>query len=288
VLFVVATMQDPHSDLEVVTNVGSLEAEKCAYYAGTAGDAPEAYRFPDDDTHKVAYGTYTNEQSPNSTTCGLRKRTFWIAVIVGIIIVAAAVGGGVGGALSSKSSRHSSEANAASTGSPSEAAQSSSPPRSQARSASIVPTSTSAEPSTTVTTTSIVGPSSTLLRDCPSSNSTLYDVTLGETTMSFRKACSNSFVNANGIDNAFGRPVASLNECINLCAAYNVNNKTQIQRGSSRICNAVCWRNTFDKINDWPGGMCFGFASQNSSGSFRYKTPDETRCDSAALINQVY
>jgi hypothetical protein len=271
-LVVVATMQAPHSDLEVVPHAGALEAEKCAYYTG---DAPEAYRFPDDDTHKVAYGTYTNEQSSNYMICGLRQRTFWIAVIVGIIVVAAAVGGGVGGTLSSKSSRNS-------TSSLNDAAQS------QPKSASIVPTPTSAEPSTTVTTTSIVGPSSTLLRDCPSSNSTLYDVTLGDTTMSFRKACSNSLLNANGIDNAFGRPVASLNECINLCAAYNVNNKTQIQRGSSRICNAVCWRNTFDKINDWPGGMCFGFASQNSSGLFRYKTPDETRCDSAALINQVY
>ncbi|KAH7081225.1 hypothetical protein BKA63DRAFT_486976 [Paraphoma chrysanthemicola] len=280
-------MQAPHSDLEVVQNADIPATEKYAY---NTGDAPEAYQYPDEDTHKIAYTTDLHEQSPKSTICGLRKRTFWMVLIAAIVIVAAAVGGGVGGALSSKSSNNTSDSSTANTGN--DAAQSSSPASSQsqseARTSSTTPTPTSAEPSTTVTTTTIAGPSSTILRDCPSSNYTLYDVTLGDTTMSFRKACSRSFLNANGIESAFGRPVASLNECINLCAAYNVNNRTQIQQGSSRICNSVCWRNTFDQINDWPGGMCFGYTSQNSSGTFRYRVPDETRCDGAALINQEY
>ncbi|KAF2023314.1 hypothetical protein EK21DRAFT_105377 [Setomelanomma holmii] len=275
-------MQAPHSDLEVVHDAVGPGVQK---YAHHAADAPEPYQHRDEDTNKVAYTTYTQSEPPRSSTiCGLRRRTFWILVMVAIIIVAAAVGGGVGGALASKASDNSNKtANTANTGSNTAQSSSQAP-----QSSSLTPTSTSTEPSTTVTTTSIVGPTSTLLRDCPSSNYTLYDVTLGSTTMSFRKACGISFLNVNGIDNAFGTPVASLNDCINMCAAYNINNKTEIQAGSSRICNSVCWRNTFDKINDWPGGMCFGFASQNSSGTFRYRLPAETRCDSAALINQEY
>lgn len=269
--------QAPHSDLEVVPNQDALENQKHAYYAS----APEPYQ-PNDDTDKVVYNTDIDEQPQpqQKTICGLRKKTFWILVIVAIVVVAAAIGGGVGGALATKSSK---DRGADSAG----AAQPSATPDSQS-SSSTTPTPTSAQSSTIVSTTSIVGPSSTILRDCPSSNYTLYDVTLGNTKMSFRKACDISFLNANGIDSVVGRPVASLNDCINACALYNVNNMTQIQQGTSRICNSVCWRNTFDKVNDWPGGMCFGFTSQNSSGTFRYRMPPETRCDSAALINQEF
>jgi hypothetical protein len=105
--------------------------------------------------------------------------------------------------------------------------------------------------------------------------------------MSFRKECSISFANA-GVKNPVGKVVKSTDACIDLCARYNYNNGTQIKEGTKPICNAVCWRNTSDKINDFPGGMCFGFTSQNSSDTFKYKVPVKTRCDSAALINQIY
>jgi hypothetical protein len=261
-----------HSDLEVVPKAEAPEAQKYAYYAPDPSPAPYT------DTHKVAYHTNVHELEQGRTICGLQKRTFCIVAIVAMIAVVA-VGGAVGGALATKSSSKNADAKDATAARPS--------PQSEAP-ISITPTPTSAESSTTITTTSIVGPSSTIFRDCPSSNGSLYDVTLGDTKMSFRKACEISYVNSNGIDSAYGKPVKSLNECIDLCAAFNINNRTQIAAGTSRICNAVCWRNTFDKINDWTGGMCFGFTSQNSSGMFRYKLPAETRCDSAALINQAY
>jgi hypothetical protein len=260
----------PHSDLEVAPNTDAPEVQKFAYYA------PEPYKHDDTDTHKFPYATETEEQNHARTICGLRRRTSWIALIVAIIVVAAAVGGGVGSTLVSKSSSSNSTTSKADA------------PQSEASIPSTTPTPTSVDTKPNITTTSIVGPSSTILRDCPSSNDTLYDVTHGDTRMSFRKECDISFVNVNGIDNAFGKPVQSLNDCIDLCAAFNINNRTQIAAGTSRICNAVCWRNTFDKINDWAGGMCFGFTSQNSSGTFRYKLPAETRCDSAALINQAF
>lgn len=263
----------PYSDLEVVPNTDAPEAQKYVYLQY---DAPEPFVQPDSDTLKCTATTVEHERSEGKSICGLRKRTFWAALIAALILVAAAVGGGIGGALSSKSSDNNKNAEDADAS------------QSEHSTPSNTPTPTSDSPKTNVTTTSIVGPSSTILRDCPSSNDTLYDVTIGMTKMSFRKECGTSFVNVNGNRNTVGRPVKSLNDCIDLCAQYNFNNGTQIKAGINPICNVVCWRNTFDKSNDWPGGMCFGFTSQNSSDTFKYTLPAETRCDSAALINQIY
>jgi hypothetical protein len=271
----------PHSDLEVVPKAEALDAQKYAYYA------PEQNPNPNTDTHKIAYNTHNDVQENilRQSICGMRRKVFWIIVILAIIVVVGAVGGGVGGALASKSSGSNNTNNSGN------AAGATQPPRdssSPATTPTPTPTPTSAQSSTSVTTTSIVGPSSTILRDCPSSNGTLYDITLGDTKMTFRKACETSFLNANGIDNVVGKPVKSLNECIDSCAAFNISNRTQIAAGTNKLCNAVCWRNTFDKTNDWTGGMCFGFTTQNSSSTFRYRMPAETICDSAALINQAF
>jgi hypothetical protein len=266
----------PHSDLEVVPKEEALQAQKYAYYA------PEHHQNLETDTHKVAYDSTKNIHEAarqQKTICGMRRRIFWIVVILAIIAVAGAVGGAVGGALASKASRSNKTSNNAN------AAGASQPPRAGS---SPVATPTSAQPSTSVTTTSIIGPSSTILRDCPSSNNTLYDFATGETKMTFRKACDISFLNANGYDSVVAKPVKSLNECIDSCAVFNINNRTQIANGSNKLCNAVCWRNTFDKTNDFTGGMCFGFTTQNSSSTFRYRMPAETICDSAALINQAF
>jgi hypothetical protein len=283
---VVAMLQIPHSTLEVAPNTDLPEPLKYAHYD------LEVCRNSDDDTNKFACEAKIEQDQP-WTICGLRRRTFWIAMIVAIIVVAAAVGGAVGGTLASKSSRNGSHRidpdtpelfSAAAT--PTSSTQT--PASAPITTSNPTTTPTSAQSTADVTTTSVVGPSRTLLRDCPSANNTLYDVTHGDTTMSFRKACGISFVNDGRVNTVKGTVVTSLNDCIDLCAAYNINNKTQIASGASRICNSVCWRNTFEKINDLPGGMCFGFTSQNSSGTFSYALPAETRCDSAALINQAF
>jgi hypothetical protein len=275
--------QVPHSTLEVAPNLDLPEPAKYAYYA------PEVWHNPDDDTNKFTYVAEAHEEQHESQRiCGLRRRTFWIALGVALIVVAAAVGGGVGGALALKSSRNNASAPQ------SELASATPTPTSSQTSASIsitsAPTSTPiiASSVSNVTTTEVVGASTTLLRDCPSSNNTLYDVTHGDAKMSFRKDCETSIVAIKGSSAFRGTVVQSLNDCIDLCAAYNINNKTQIASGSSSVCNSVCWRNTFEKINDLPGGMCFGFTAQNSSGSIQYTQPAETRCDSAALINQAF
>ncbi|KAH8712257.1 hypothetical protein GQ44DRAFT_713616 [Phaeosphaeriaceae sp. PMI808] len=293
---IIGMSQPQYSGLKVVPH-----AEKIAYsaapehyqLAGAGTDthkiaysaAPKHYQPADagTDTHKIAYATYASQKYQSRTICGLRKRIFWVLVIVTILVVAAAVGGGVGGALASKKTSNNSN---------SAIAAQSSPPRSDSAStastASTTPTRTSAEQSTAITTSTVVGPSSTILRDCPSSNYTLYDASVGDSKMWFRKACEVSFINANGYDNVVNQQVRSLNDCIGLCAAHNMGKRTQIEQGTARICSSVCWRNTFNPINDWAGGMCFGFTTQNSSGTFQLTTPAETRCDSAALINQNY
>lgn len=285
--------QSYHDGLEVVPHsehtdyqkypTESTDKEKFPYYS----PVPVTATPHGDDTNKIAYGATANEQYPPKTICGLRKRTFWILVAVAVVIVAAAVGGGVGGALASnkKSSDNSnSSSNPAESGSPSSA-----PSSAPSSGSSTRPTPTTSQVS--VTTTEVVGPTNTLLRDCPSSNDTIYSANFGaDKTMQFRKMCGNSFVNANGFDSSVILNTKSLDDCINSCVAYNIQNQTQIANGQSRICNSVCWRNTFDKANDQVGGACFGFTTQNMTVSgqtaFRIRSPAEFICDSAALINQ--
>jgi hypothetical protein len=280
--------QAPHSTLEVAPNLDLPEPAQYAYYA------PEVWQNPDNDTNKFSYVDENHEkQSEPPRICGLRRRTFWIALGVVMIVVVAAVGGGVGGALASKSSRNANASASQSEPASATSTLTSSTPSTQPSASSPItsaPTSTPtiASSASNITTTEVVGGSKTLLRDCPSSNGTLYDVTHGDTKMSYRKECETSVVAIKGSAAFGGTVVESLNECIDLCAAFNINNKTPITAGSDTICNTVCWRNTFEKVNDMPGGMCFGFTSENSTGSVRYTRPTETRCDSAILINQPF
>ncbi|OAL51747.1 hypothetical protein IQ07DRAFT_390262 [Pyrenochaeta sp. DS3sAY3a] len=274
--------RNEHSDLEVVPESERPEQQKYAYYSPEP-IIPASYG---EDTHKIPYAQAVHEQDQPRTICGIRKRTFWIVLIVAIIVIAAAVGGGVGGALANRSSNNTSQASSQSTQPPSQSP--------ATESTSTTPSPTSSETTPSLSTSTIVGPTSTIYRDCPSSNSSLYTATFGSSKMQFRKACEISFSNAPNQKDSLATPVASLDECINLCAAYNIQNRTQIEDGSGRsgICNAVCWRNTFDKINDWPGGMCFGFTTLNTTrdgeSAWKFTLPAETRCDSAALINQDY
>jgi len=99
---------------------------------------------------------------------------------------------------------------------------------------------------------------------------------------SFRKICANNYLSNN--ENVVNTPTESLNDCIALCDAYNVLNRTEIKSGTSNICNAVCWRSTI--IGDDFPGQCFGTTTTNSSGAFVYT--GDSKCDSAALINQSF
>jgi hypothetical protein len=229
----------------------------------------------DRDTMKEHY----EAQAPRKQRiCGIAAKTFWIVLAVLIIvIVAAAVGGGVGASALRKNSNKSSAATNSSPQSRTTTSAPSSPSTGPVTSSATTTTSPS------VSTTQVVGPSTTLLRDCPSSDNTIYDVTLGTAQkMSFRKKCNASFL-SNKV-NAVRDQTTDLDDCINLCAAFNIQNKTEIQAGTSDPCNAVCWRGTFDN-DDFPG-TCFGFTTTNSSGEFVYT--QDSLCDGAAWINQSF
>ncbi|KAF2188071.1 hypothetical protein K469DRAFT_567835 [Zopfia rhizophila CBS 207.26] len=250
-----------YSDLQVVPESAPLHPVQEEKIVDTSGHEPETYAYYAEKPLEPA--------SESRRVCGLASRTFWVvAIVVILVIIGAAVGGGVGGSLSKKNS--------------STAAQAETTPQPEPKT-SLAPTSASASDTPTVTTTDIPGPSITLHRDCPSSNNTLYSITLGSESMSFRKVCTLAYL-GNG-KNMINEPVASLNDCINLCAAYNIQNRTEISKGKSQPCNNVCWRGNFN--TDWPG-QCFGSTTTNSSDGFVFKSQqnEESPCDSAAWINQ--
>lgn len=232
--------------------------------------------------------------------CGLKPKKFYILLAVAVVlIVGAGVGGGVGGALASHSSSKPESSNGSGLSATITSASSIS---------TTIPTATttSAEQIASVTTTEVAGPTSTLYRDCPSSNNTLYSVTFGSDEYTYRKYCSMSLVddgttvvnepttNLNSyVSLTFLLPILLLSKltylnvshsCINLCAVYNLQNATEIASGDSQPCNAVCWRNGF--VDDEFPGQCFGSTTQNSStGGFNFDS-DEIICDAAGWINQ--
>lgn len=270
-------MAAPYSDLQVApVQHADYSGLQIPDYAGlehykTAGD-----NLPGDDLPGRDDKELSRIPAPKSI-CGLAVPTFWILLVIGaIVVIGAAVGGGVGGSLASKSSKNSSSLSSTAvqsgsgTTTPAASSQSTGPITSS-------PTSTPA-----VTTTELPGPTTTLLRDCPSSNNTLYSVDIGS-VMTFRKICNLSYQNSLNGFAVVNSPTTSLDDCVNLCAAYNVQNQTEIAAGESDVCNAVCWRNTF--VNDEFPGQCFGYTTQNSSNAFVVN--QETICDAAAWINQV-
>lgn len=271
-------MSTHYSDLQTVAS-----QEHPKYYLSgprdTSTDLPQPVPYSD----KIAAKSYTLEgqtpiqqrrgqeqssaqehsQERHKRICGLTERSFWtVFVLVAIIVVAAAVGGGIGGS----SNKH--KSNAVESSSSSAASTSSS--------------ATTATPSSSVTisTTTIVGPSQTLLSDCPSSNNTIYSAP--STSQLFRKLCGDSFLRVNGTDNCVNQQTSSLDACIELCAAYNVQYSADIASSTRSVCNSVCWRATV--VDDDFPGQCYGFTTFNRSETFARNSDD--RCNSAALINQ--
>lgn len=203
---------------------------------------------------------------------GLPPRRFWI-ILCGIILIvaAAAIGGGVGATQAARSKPNNSDNSTSGNNTNSKDTSTSQP------------ATATTNPPATLTTSLQIGPTQTLYRDCPSSNNTIYNA-LGSSDYQFRKFCNLSF-RWSGAD-LVNTPAKSLNECVNMCVAYNVNNKTAIADRKSTICNAVCWRNDI-KDRDWPG-QCFGSTVQNSSDTGFPINTEETICDSAAWVNQHF
>lgn len=137
-------------------------------------------------------------------------------------------------------------------------------------------------PSATAEVGTVDGQQVTLYRDCPAANDTHYSVQLNSTTYEFRKLCNMQAVNINSITAYVNQPTTTLNDCINLCAAWNENNVTKSTQ--DQICSSVCWRNGF--INDDHPGQCFGYMANNASSPGGFNLQADATCDSGIWINQ--
>ncbi|KFA81381.1 hypothetical protein S40288_11105 [Stachybotrys chartarum IBT 40288] len=270
----------PYSDLEVVPAKAVYSAPEVA-----PGNAPEVVPGS---AHEGL--RYYKQDAPGGAApahrriCGVRARTFWILLGVAVTLVIAAVAGGVAAALTSRNSSSDGSVNQ-------DISTSSGASLSTSSTESSAPPPPSSAPSTTstvsISTTTVALPTITLLRDCPSSNGTVYeaDYDSEEEPIMFRKFCTAGFRHVrNGID-LINEPTQSLNDCINTCVNYNDRNSTAIAAGNNQTCNAVCWRSNeqLGNVNQIPG-QCFGFTTLNNSAGFQIT--DEVLCDSAGWINQ--
>lgn len=265
-----------YSDLEVA---GERQQPDLEVVPGSA----QPYQPIQYDKVMVDYNTVA-EPAPKRIW-GLAPKTFWLLAAGVLIVIGAAIGGGIGGALSKNDSADGTNVDADEQQDDSRSSSTSSPATTSSdisSSASITPTpSSSSSTSIQITTTEVVGPKQTLLRDCPSSNDTIYNA-IGSVQLQFRKLCGNSYVDFG--DSLVNAGAGSLDDCIDMCATYNIKNRDEIESGGGDYCGTVCWRNTFD--TDWPG-QCFGgaLAGNATDGGFRVTKDPEVVCDSGAWIN---
>ncbi|KAI0163718.1 hypothetical protein BJ166DRAFT_299589 [Pestalotiopsis sp. NC0098] len=224
-------------------------------------------------TEKIAYFQAPDAPDTPARTqriCGLSRKLFYSLLAGAVILVIGAIAGGVGGALSQRN-KASTQKSASDNSAANETAQGGMTTQS-------VTTATATTAATEAT--AVVGPSSTLWRDCPGANDTVY--TPSRTDQQYRKLCNNLYWGVKG--NIINERTSSLNDCIDTCAAWNVEAEANITAGEKNPCSTVCWRNTFD--SDYPG-QCFGWTMKNATdGQFNVSTrASDVQCDSAAWIN---
>lgn len=216
----------PAANAHVGGTEGSLEADKVQRYHQVAQEYRPASQQPGMGPPATA------TESPRKRICGLSVRMFWIALsVAAVVIVGGAVGGGVAAsrisarAQSESTSTSSTTSPASLTSSTSLATSTTSLDTSTVSSEIATQSATPTTPQTTasITTSSIVGQSQTLYRDCPSSDGTVYDVTLGDDTYMFRKYCNIVLVSL-GYDNVVTGTTTDLKACIDKCAIYNYQN----------------------------------------------------------------
>jgi hypothetical protein len=263
------------SGLEVNHQHSDLEHDRqAAVYPNQGPQLCDHYSYSRDEPDKASDSDMAAVLPLGPRVCGLSRKTFWILVAAAVIIItSAALGGGLGGGLSK---------NKIATASPQQTPTLSTSSTSTTY-ASASTTSSDANLIVTAQFGTVNGTPVTLYRDCPSTNNSLYSVQYSSTTYEFRKLCNMQLTNNVLKVNMVNQPASNLNDCINLCAAWNENNVTK--GNADQACSSVCWRYGFTDNDDLPG-QCFGFASTNaSSGAFNIQS--DALCDSAAWINQA-
>jgi len=272
-----------HSDLEVFAPQSGLERYvarpkydstkdkgKQGLLAPTPPEqAPEStstrYLWEGDGSNNYRGGGEPAKSTNEKAILGMRRKSFWrLILILGTVIIAAGVGGALGGVLANR--KNVNKASQQPDPTQSSGAATSSPAITNGGNSgaakTTTPTPTTATPSP-ISISLVVGPSSTLISDCPSSNQSVYSVQVSHTTFAFRKFCGLSFPNTLSATEALVNQITdSLDSCIELCAAWNIAQATV--SNSSSICQAVCWRNRF--IDDDFPGQCFWLPNEEYNG----------------------
>lgn len=277
-------MSDTYSDLQVVPPSDFSGLQPHLAETDLRAAESDTYKIHDVDSYKIYDPVRQDAEPPSSLKnrrfCGLGPRKmFTIATVLGILFIIGGIGGGIGGTALSKN-RRTSPAPLSSSGPADTPNTIHSENRTIIRTAQVTTTPTTTSTTPSLTTIRIVGPSTTLFRDCPSSNNTTYDVVIGSSKkQSFRKLYGLAFARGNNMgQNVVNRATQSLNDCIHECATYNSQNATQGQEG--KTCDFVCWRNGLDG-DDFPG-QCFGFPAHNSATEDVIQ--QQAKCDSGMWL----
>ncbi|MCJ1359301.1 MAG: hypothetical protein MMC33_009302 [Icmadophila ericetorum] len=247
---------------------------------------------------------YKDDQVPRKRKIfGLSIRILWLVVgLLGVLILAAIIGGAVGGTRAKTKSTvipsgTYSPSSALGTAIPQVTSSLSPNQSSTPTTLSTAPAGVSTSPPTTTTnqqpisSTTEIGPDGTAIRDCPSSNNSIYTVPISGISASeqFLKVCNTTFLTDNpdaATQNFVELAVDSLDDCIGACASWNQGNHIS-SSGLSQTCNVVCWR---PYVSGSQGRLCFGYAASPRGGSVNdlgsYSTVTSDNCDSALWVNE--
>jgi len=212
------------------------------HYTAQYHDAPEVSTGPL--TKSDAPHTYDNGIPETKDILGLKPKNFWILLVVLIVVVAAAVGGGVGGGLAAQKNRYAQYRWR--TRSP--LTSNSSSPSSRSSSTSTLSQAQASTLSTTTPTSSISIRTSTasstlsaatagFSSGCNATDGKIYTpldtsasnapFSINGTTLTYKIYCYTNFAsktsghNPNISEILQQEDIASLDDCITLCAAYN-------------------------------------------------------------------
>ena len=101
------------SHLPEVAQASGLEVDHAvaaptsnAYYAAQQQYVEQPHQGPSKNEYiPVGEQSHAASSSPG-LICGVRRSTFWLAVVLAIVVIAAAVGGGVGGSIAVSNARY--------------------------------------------------------------------------------------------------------------------------------------------------------------------------------------
>ncbi|KAK4181326.1 hypothetical protein QBC36DRAFT_306513 [Triangularia setosa] len=223
---------------------------------------------------------YSSTKQPR--VLGLSPMTFWVVMIVLVVMLAGGIGGGLAGGLAASNRSSTSEVTVATTSRPGPTG---SDTMSNAAEATATATTTDPSSSTTVPSNLRVG---TLATDggCPGINGTIYTPREGDgkpyANANFLKLCSTDFsdvVLSYRLHDILRVRVETLDQCIQICAEYNLSYHVAIAEGVPPPGNSVCRAVSLKKK---PGDYCF---LKNDTGpNTATGEPDPSVYTSAVLL----